>query len=94
MEGGKEGQQGSSREGHMYTFSDGRVMRIGKQPKREGEKQVAQKWKVMMVGDRRHRGRLIARWRRRNEQKKKRRESEMQKEVGCKQSVFSPIWVI
>lgn len=21
-EGGKEGQQGSSREGHMYTFSD------------------------------------------------------------------------
>lgn len=35
MEGGKEGQQGSSREGHMYTFSDGRVMRTGKRPKKE-----------------------------------------------------------
>lgn len=79
----------------MYTFSDGRVMRIGKQPKRQGVKQIAQKWKVMMVGDGGRRGRLIARWRRQNEQKKeKRRESEMQKDVGCKQSVFSPIRVI
>lgn len=38
-------------------------MRTGKAPEREGVKQVAQRWKVMMVGDRGHRGRLIARWR-------------------------------
>jgi len=58
-------------------------MRIGK-PKREGVKQVSQKCKAMMFGDRWHRGRLIARWRRQNGKKNEKNIKRREEKEKCK----------